>query len=351
MTPKRKRRTLGTAALACAALALGAAGCGGGSTATGTGAPQGSSELVGAGSTLVAPLVARWTGAVAKTQNLSVTYGPIGSGGGIAQASSHTVDFGATDAPLTADQRASAKDLVQIPWALAATVVAVNVPGVTSPLKLTGPVVADIYLGKVTSWDDPAIRSLNPRVTLPKLRIAPVYRSDGSGDTFAFTDYLAHVSPAWRTTVGTSTEVSWKAGTGARGNAGVIAALEQTKGAIAYAGIAQVESAGVNYALLRNAAGRYPEPAPGSIAAAAKTAAFRPDHSVSIVDPPASAPTAYPLATFTYVLVPRGSSKLAALKRFVRYAIDGGQSFAAQLSFAPLPASVRAVDLKAVNGL
>ncbi len=149
---------------------------------------------------------------------------------------------------------------MQIPWALAATVVAVNVPGVASHLKLTGPVVADIYLGKVTSWDDPAIRSLNPGVTLPKLRIAPVYRSDGSGDTFAFTDYLAHVSPAWRTRVGTSTEVSWKAGTGAKGNAGVVAALEQTKGAIAYAGIAQVRSAGVNYALLRNAAGAYPSP-------------------------------------------------------------------------------------------
>jgi phosphate transport system substrate-binding protein len=338
------RHISGTAcAVACVALA---AGCGGGGSS-----PQGSGVLVGAGSTLVAPLVARWSGAYAKQHDLTVTYGGIGSGGGIAQATARTVDFGASDAPLQPDQKSAAPGLVQIPWALAATVVAVNVPGVAGRLRLTGPVLADIYAGRITTWNDPRIAALNGGVTLPKLRIAVVYRSDASGDTYVFTSYLSRVSATWRSKVGAGTEVSWPTGSGGKGNAGVTAALTQTRGSIAYIAIGQATASHLGYALVRNAAGRYPEPSPSTIAAAARTAAFAPDHSATIVDPPASARNAYPLSTFTYALVPKGSSKASTLKPFLRYAVGAGQSFAEQLSFAPLPANVRAADLRVIAGL
>jgi phosphate transport system substrate-binding protein len=348
-------RTIIMAALA-AALALAATACGGGGGQTSgvAGAQKTKTQsgvIVGAGSTLVAPLVAQWTGDYAKKKNVTITYGGIGSGGGIAQVTADAVDFGASDAPLSADQRSSAKGVVQIPWALAATLVAVNVPGVNGHLRLTGPVLADIFLGKIASWNDPAIARLNPGVSLPQLRIAPIYRSDSSGDTAVFTSYLSSVSPQWRSKVGSSTEVSWPAGSGAKGNAGVLGSLQQTKGGIAYAAIAQVKGANAQYALLRNAAGAYPDPSPATIAAAAATARFDAQHTASIVNPPASARTAYPMSTFTYVLVPKASPKTATLKQFLRYAVGSGQSFAKELSFAPLPAGVRKADLQVIAGL
>jgi phosphate transport system substrate-binding protein len=303
---------------------LAAAGCGGGG--------GGTTQLTGAGSTLVAPLVARWAGIY---DGASVVYSGIGSGGGIAQATAKTVDFGASDAPLQPDQKSAAPNLVQIPWALAATVIAVNLPGAGAHPKLTGAQLADIYLGRTRYWDEVA-------ASLPHLRIAPIYRSDASGDTFVFTSYLAKASAAWQSKVGAGTDVSWPTGSGAKGNAGMTAALQQTKGAIAYIAVAQVKAAKLNYALLRNRAGGYPEPSPAAIARAASTAS-----GTSIVD----APQGYPLSTFTYVLVDRTSAKLAALKPFLRYAVGAGQSFAGELSFAPLPANVRRADLKIIDGL
>jgi phosphate transport system substrate-binding protein len=350
-------RTKTTALIFLAAIAAVVAGCGGGSNSKSgvAGAEKtevNSSIVIGAGSTLVAPLIAQWTGDYAKKQNVTITYGGIGSGGGIAQVTANAVDFGASDAPLSPDQRSAAPKVVQIPWALAATLAAYNVPGVTRHhLKLTGPVLADIYLGKITNWNDPAIKKLNPGVSLPSLRIVPIYRSDSSGDTAVFTEYLSSVSPTWKSKVGASTEVSWPTGTGAKGNAGVLGSLQQTIGAIAYAAIAQVKSAGAGYALLRNAAGAYPEPSPATIAAAAQNAHFSPQHTASIVNPQKSAKTAYPLSTFTYVLVPKDSPKIPTLKRFLGYAIGAGQSFTEQLSFAPLPQSVRNADLKVIAGL
>ena len=321
---------------ACAALA----GCGGSSGSGSSTQAQTSNVLVGAGSTLVAPLVAQWTGDYAKKQDVTITYGGIGSGGGIAQATAKTVDFGASDAPLQPDQKSAAPNLVQIPWALAATVVAVNIPGVTAHPKLTGSQLADIYLGKLRYWDDVA-------PTLPHLKIAPVYRSDASGDTFVFTSYLAAVSPAWQSKVGAGTEVSWPAGSGAKGNAGMTAALQQTKGAIAYIGIAQVKAASLDYALLRNPAGQYPDPSSATIAQAATTAKISSDNSATIVN----APQGYPLSTFTYALVDTTSPKLSTVQRFLRYAVGPGQSFASALSFAPLPANVKQADLKIIDGL
>lgn len=337
---KRHASVIGLIA-ACAALA----GCGGSSNSSGTTADGG--VLVGAGSTLVAPLVAQWSGAYAKQHGVTITYGGIGSGGGIAQATARTVDFGATDAPLSPDQRAAARDLVQIPWALAATLLAVNLPGVTGHPKLTGPVLADIYRGKITYWDDPAIKALNAGTAVPHRKIAVVHRSDPSGDTYAFTNYLAAVSPAWKSTIGSGTDVSWPAGSGAKGNAGMAAAVSQTPGAIAYIAIGQVKGASLNYALLRNAGGQFPDPSPATIAQAAQSASFASDNSASIVN----SARGYPLSTFTYALVSKSSPKLAALKAFLRYAVGNGQSFAEQLSFAPLPKQVRTADLEVIAGL
>lgn len=349
------KRHLGIATAALAAVALVAAGCGGGGKRSGVAGAEKtktrSSSIVGAGSTLVAPLVSEWSTDYARKHNVTVTYGAIGSGGGIAQTTGGNVDFGASDAPLSPNQLHSGGGIVQVPWALAATLVAVNLPGVHGHPKLTGPVVAGIYLGRITTWNDPAIRKLNPGLRLPSTKIAVVYRSDPSGDTYAFTGYLAHVSSVWRAKVGTDTSVSWPTGTGAKGNAGMVAAVQQTPGAIAYIAIANVIGAHLNYALVRNSAGKYPIPSPASIAAAARTATFRPDHSASIVDPPASEADAYPISTFTYVLVPKRSAKLAVLKPFLRYAVGAGQKFALRLSFAPLPASVTRSALEIISGL
>ena len=356
----RTRRHIGLGAAALATLALLAAGCGGGSNNSSgtTGAVAGaqttktqSRVLVGAGSTLVAPLVAQWSSDYAKTHGITVTYGAIGSGGGIAQVTGGNVDFGASDAPLSPEQLHSGKGIVQIPWALAATLVAVNLPGMNDHPRLTGPVLADIYLGKITTWNDPAIQKLNPGMALPNTKIAVVYRSDSSGDTYAFTNYLSKVSPAWHSKVGLGTSVSWPTGTGAKGNAGMAGALQQTPGAIAYIAIANVKGAHLNYALVQNAAGKYPDPSPATIAAAASGVRLGPDHSASIVNPPASKPTAYPVSTFTYVLVPKGSPKVAVLKPFLRYAVGPGQTFGSQLSFAPLPANVKSVALQIIGGL
>jgi len=311
------------------------AGCGGGS-----GGGE-SKTLVGAGSTLVAPLVAKWSGDYQQRADVTVTYGAIGSGGGIAQITARTVDFGASDAPLTPDQADNCKGCVQVPWALAATVLAYNVRGAPSRLRLSGPVLADIFLGKVTQWNDSAIARLNPGVQLPATRIAPVFRSDGSGDTYALSDFLAKVSPEWKSEEGVSTQVSFPAGVGAKGNDGVAAVIGRTDGAIGYLAISYVASSKLDYALVQNAAGTFPVPGTPSVLAAAKTVTTIPaDNAISITDPPASAPGAYPISTFTYAIVPKSSGKASTLRPFLTYAVTAGQKFAPPLTFAPLPPAV-----------
>jgi phosphate ABC transporter phosphate-binding protein len=291
---------------------------------------------------LVAPLISQWQPEYNKQAGVTVAYSAIGSGGGIAQITARTVDFGASDAPLTEDQFKEAKGVVQIPWALAATVVAYNVPGIPNELKLTGPVLAEIFMGKITTWNDPKIAALNPSITLPATKITPVYRTDGSGDTYAFTDYLSHVSPEWKSSIGTSTQVKFPVGIGGKGNSGVGGALSSTPGSIAYIAISYVLANKFNFALIQNAAGRYPVPNTASIAAAASTLTEIPSNNqISIVDPPASAPAAYPISTFTYALVPVKSSKASTLKGFLSWALTTGQKFGPKLEFAPIPAKVR----------
>jgi phosphate transport system substrate-binding protein len=332
------------------AIALAACGSSSSGGSGGGGSSGGSKTLVGAGSTLVAPLMSTWQPAYNKATGVTVTYGAIGSGGGIDQITARTVDFGASDAPLTSSQATACKGCIQIPWALAATVVAYHVQGVPNHLKLTGPVVADIYLGKIKTWNDPAIKALNPGVNLPSTTIQPVYRTDGSGDTYAFTQYLSKVSPEWQSKVGFSTQVSFPTGLGGAHNSGVGGLLASTNGAIAYIAIAYVVENNFDAALIQNAAGKYPVPGVPSISAAAATVKSVPaDNAISIVDPPASAPDAYPISTFTYVISPLKNPKADTLKPFINWAITTGQADGPKLEFAPLPSVVVSAGKTSVN--
>jgi phosphate transport system substrate-binding protein len=342
------RSLLGQAAVAAVSFALLAAGCGGGG-----GSGKGSSNrgvLVGAGSTFVFPLMAKWIADYSSKQGVTITYGPIGSGGGIQQVTNRTVDFGTSDAPLTADQLQACKSCVQIPWALGGTSIPYNVPGASKHLKLTGELLADIYLGKINSWNDPAITKLNPGATLPALRISPIYRSDSSGTTYNLTDYLSRLSPDWQSKVGKGTSVAFPVGVGGKGSSGVAATLTRTKGGITYVDTAYSIQSNFAYAALGNRAGRFVLPDSAAVAAAAAAAQAIPaDNAISIVDPPASAANAYPLSTFTYAIVPEKSGKANLLKPFLVYAITDGQQFTESLEFAKLPQKIVAADRRTIN--
>jgi phosphate transport system substrate-binding protein len=325
-------------ALALGAALVIAAGCGGSGGRKGGGE---SKVLVGAGSTLVAPLVAQWSNDYAKKTGVTLTYGAIGSGGGIAQITAQTVDFGASDAPLSADQADACDGCLQVPWALAATLVSYHVSGAPAKLKLSGPVLAEIYLGTITTWNDPRIAALNPGAKLPPTKITPVFRSDSSGDTYAFSDFLAKASPTWKAQKGVSTQVSFPTGVGGKGNDGVAAVVKRSDGALGYLAISYVFGNKLDYALIRNEAGQFPVPGPDSITAAANAVkSIPPDNAISLTNPSASAPDAYPISTFTYALVPESSGKAKTLRDFLTYAIGPGQKFGAKLQFAPLPAKV-----------
>ena len=323
-------------------------GSGGGNGTTG-GSGGGSKVLVGAGSTLIAPLMAQWSNDYAKKSGVTLTYGAIGSGGGIQQITDRTVDFGASDAPFTPDQASACKNCLQVPWALAATLVSYNVKGAPKNLKLDGPTLAGIYLGTIKQWNDPAITKLNPGASLPATKITPVYRSDSSGDTYAFSDFLSKVSPEWKSKEGTGTQVSFPTGRGGKGNDGVAAAVGSTDGALGYLAISYVFGNKLDYALIRNAAGKFPVPGPDTIsAAAAAVTKIPPDNAISLTNPPASAPSAYPISTYTYALVPQDSGKASTLRDFLTYAIGPGQKFGAKLQFAPLPQAVLAANKKTI---
>ncbi len=308
-----------------------------------TGALAGSSaktagSLSGAGSTFVAPLVSQWQKDYPDKAGVSITYNPIGSGGGIASITSRTVDFGASDAPLTPDQFAACKGCVQIPWALSSTSILYNLPNVPNNLKITGPIIAQIYLGQITTWSDPQIKALNPKVNLPDLKITPVYRSDNSGTSYNFTDYLSTVSPAWKSKIGTGVNANWPAGVGGRGSSGVAGVVKNTEGAIGYADVAYSLANHLKFMSVKNKAGKFVTPGLRAIAAAASTVKSVPaDNKLSIVDPPAANRLAYPICTFTWVIVPTKSDKAADIRKFVFYALTAGQKFGPKLLFVPIP--------------
>jgi phosphate transport system substrate-binding protein len=310
-----------------------------------------SGTLTGAGSTLVAPLMSRWSNEYKATQSVQVVYGAVGSGAGIQQITSRTVDFGASDAPLTPDQAAACNGCVQIPWALSATGVAFHINGVKR-LKLTSSLIAGIYQGSITNWNDRRIAKVNKGASLPNLAITPVFRSDGSGDTYAFTDYLSRTTPSWRNSIGTGTQVSFPKGVGGKGNDGMSAVIGSTNGAVGYVSAAYIIAhLGSLYpAQLRNAAGHFEYPNYKNISAAGKTVKRVPaNNEMHIVNPPKSAKDAYPLSTFTYAIVPTTSPKASLLKAFISYAMNKGQKFGPALDFAPLPKIVRSSAVRTLN--
>ena len=327
------RKTVIAAAIAAASLVFGASFAA---------ASSAGGSLKGAGSTFVFPLVSQWQ---ANYKNAQITYGSVGSGAGIAAITARTVDFGASDAPLTKDQAAACKGCEQIPWALASTSIPYHVPGVSYGLKLTGKIIANIYLGHITKWNASAIKKINPGVKLPDLKITPVYRSDGSGTSWNFTDYLSRVSPEWKSKVGVGTQPSFPVGIGGKGSSGLAGVVSRTDGAIGYVDEAYSLKNGFKVAKVQNRAGRFQLPGLKGIAAAAATVhRVPPSGELSIVDPPKSQKLAYPICTFTYVIVPLKSSKAATLKQFISWAISSGQSYAKPLQFFPLPKLVRTAD-------
>jgi phosphate transport system substrate-binding protein len=297
--------------------------------------------LSGAGSSFVFPLISTWAPLYQSATGTHIDYNPIGSGGGIQAIQNRTVDFGASDAPLSTDQFNACKGCVQIPWALSATSVMYNLDGAPPHLKVTGKVLADIFLGKVTSWNSPALKKLNPGVNLPAEKITPIFRSDGSGTTFNFTDYLSHVSGTFAQKVGTGTQVNFPVGVGGRGSSGISAVLARTNGGIAYADVAYALKNHFKFFAVQNKAGKYQLPGLLQIAAAAATVKFIPaDNSLSIVDPAKSAKSAYPISTYTYVILPKKTDRAADLKKFVSWALTTGQKAGPKLLFQPIPKMV-----------
>jgi len=298
----------------------------------------------GAGSSLVAPAVAQWASMYNADQ---IQYAAVGSGTGIKQISARLVDFGASDAPLTKSQAAGCKSCAQIPWALTATIPVYHIPGIADhQLKLTGTVLANIYLGNIKKWNDPAIKAINKGLNLPDMNIAVVHRSDGSGDTYVFTNYLSKVSGTWKHQVGCSTTVSWPTGVGGNKNNGVAAIVQSTPGAIGYVSDFYAIQQHIAKARLKNAAGAYVLPKISSIEAAAqlvKSEKIPANNKISLTNPPKSKKykNAWPMATFTYVLIPESSPKAGQLKAFVTFALSpAAQSAIKKLVFAPMPSNV-----------
>jgi phosphate transport system substrate-binding protein len=310
----------------------------------------------GAGATFPYPLYSKWFDSYAALHpTIHFNYQSIGSGGGIKQLENRTVDFGASDAPMNDEQLKAAPDkILHFPTVLGAVVVTYNLPELTQPLKLTGPVVANIYLGKVTKWNDPAITELNPGVALPDSNIVICHRSDGSGTTYIFTDYLSKVSPDWNKEAGKGTAVKWPVGLGGKGNEGVTALIRQTAASIGYVELIYAANNKLPAAVLRNRDGQWMEANLKTVTgAAAATAANMPaDFRVSITD--ASGSDSYPIASFTYLLVyqrQNDAAKGRAIVDFINWMLHEGQKYAPALTYAPLPDQVIGAEenqLKAV---
>lgn len=306
--------------------------------------------LNGAGATFPYPIYSKWFSDYATQTGVKINYQSIGSGGGIKQLQDGIVDFGATDGPMTDEEIARARHghVLHFPSVLGAVVITYNLPGVTTPLKLTGEVIADIFMGKLTKWNDPRIAALNPDVTLPPDDIIVVHRSDGSGTTYVFTDYLASASPSWSVEAGgpgRGKEVQWPTGLGGKGNEGVAGQVKQTPASIGYVELAYAKQNGLPVAHVRNAAGNFVEPTIASITAAAEGAIAQfpadTDYRVSIVNAPGA--DAFPISSFTWLLVyetPPDAAKGRTIVDFMRWMYSVGQNSAAALDYAPLPSSL-----------
>ena len=302
--------------------------------------------LTGAGATFPNPIYTKWFDAYARETGVRINYQSIGSGGGIRQFTEGTVDFGATDGPMTDAQIAAVKGNVRhIPTVLGAVAVTYNLPSLGgASLRFDGATLADVFLGRITRWNDRRIAALNPGVALPAEDVIVTHRSDGSGTTYIFTDYLAKVSPEWKEMVGHATSVKWPTGLGGKGNEGVTQLVKQSEGSVGYVELIYAISNGLPAARLKNAAGSFIEPTLESVTAAAASASLGPetDFRVSITDAPGA--QAYPISSFTWLLlpkVPQPGDKSKVLEDFVRWMLTpAAQRMAADLHYAPLPAPV-----------
>ena len=301
-------------------------------------------QITGAGGTFPAPVYAKWGEAAKAAIGIELNYQAIGSGGGQNQITNRTVDFGASDAPMDPAKLASA-NLLQFPTVMGAVVMIVNLPGVKQDeLKLTGELVADIYDGKITKWNDPKLVEMNKGVTLPNTAIAPVYRAEASGTSYVFTSYLSEVSPTWKSTVGASTSVKWPAGAGAKGNDGVAATVLHTRGGIGYVENAYATQNHLTTTQLRNKAGVFVKPDTESFTAAASAGdwAHAPNFAVSLIDTMGS--TAWPIVSPTFILLPKDpkdAARSANVMKFFDWAYKSGGPIAVQLDYIALPPAVQ----------
>jgi phosphate transport system substrate-binding protein len=311
--------------------------------ATFAAAPGQAQEITGAGATFPAPIYTKWAEAFEREAHVRLNFQAIGSGGGQNQIINRTVDFGASDAPVEAPRLASA-NLLQFPAVMGSIVVIVNLEGVqANQLRLTGPILADIYLGRVTRWNDQRITSINPGVTLPNIAIAPVYRADGSGTTFVFTSYLSAVSPQFNTDTGANVSVQWAAGTGARGNDGVAGTVRNTRGGIGYVENIYATQNHLITTQLQNRDGQFVTPTSAAYQAAAAAGDWEhaQNFAVSLINMPGA--TSWPIVSATFILLPKNptdATRSANVMRFFNWAYSSGGQLASELDYIPLPAPV-----------
>jgi phosphate transport system substrate-binding protein len=304
----------------------------------------GQTTLNGAGATFPNPMYQKWFSEYHKAHpDIQFNYQSIGSGGGIRQVLAQTVDFGASDGPMTDEQLSQAKTkILHIPTVMGAVVPAYNVPGVSGELKFTPEALSGIFLGKITTWNDPAIAKANPGVNLPAQSIIVIHRSDGSGTTYIFTDYLSKVSSEWQNGPGKGTSVKWPVGLGGKGNEGVAGMIRQMQGGIGYIELIYAVQNKIDYGSVKNSSGAFVKASLDSVTAAAASAKSMPsDFRVSITNAPGK--DAYPISSFTWLLIPERSKEAAKgkiLADFLTWMVDDGQKMTADLTYAPLPGNV-----------
>ncbi len=313
----------------------------------------GQTTLVGAGATFPYPIYSKWFSEYGKSHSgIQINYQSIGSGGGIRQVTAQTVDFGASDMPMTDKQLQDAKrKILNIPTVLGADVPAYNIPGVEAELKFTQEALSGIFLGKISKWNDKAITSANPGVNLPDRDIIVVHRSDGSGTTFIWTDYLSKISPEWKSQVGADTSVKWPIGMGGKGNEGVAGLIRQLPGSIGYVELIYAIQNKIPYGTVRNSSGTFVKASLESVTAAAGSAPKMPaDFRVSITNAPGK--DAYPISSFTWLLIPeqsKDSAKGQIINDFLNWMVTDGQKMTAALAYAPLPENVVAKVQQAIK--
>jgi len=339
-------RAVKLAALMLLAVGCAKEGANNSATASSTATSSGSVDLTGAGATFPYPIYSKWFADYAQQTGVKINYQSIGSGGGIRQLSEQTVDFGASDSPMSDDEMSKAKGgpIIHIPTVLGADVITYNLPGVNAALKFTPDAIAGIFLGNIKKWNDTRISSLNPGVSLPNQDILVVHRSDGSGTTYIFTDYLTTAAPAWKA-IGKGKEVKWPVGLGAKGNEGVSGQVKQTPGAIGYVELAYAKQNNLPIAAVRNKGGQYVAASVAAVTAAAagvaKSLPANTDYRLSIVDAPGA--DSYPISSFTWILVYQhqpDATKGKKLVDFLNWALTTGEGEASSLDYAPLPSDM-----------